>query len=149
MLILFATTTGNAESLAAKIAKDLKRSGQAAEVVNIAVRNPSDLAREHRPVLICASTWGEGEPPDEALRFWEDLQDLPAGSLANLHYAVYAIGDSSYDEFCGFGRKLDEALEARGAKRITRRQDADLDYEEFVGEWLTGVRQGLVEHGLV
>jgi sulfite reductase (NADPH) flavoprotein alpha-component len=149
MLILFATMTGNAEDAAEIIAKKLRKAGHVVKVANIEKFSPADLPARGEPVLFTASTWGEGEPPDEALDFWEALEKLPSGSLDGLEFAVYALGDSSYDEFCGFGRKLDETLEAKGGIRIASRAECDCDHEEFVDVWTEQVHAALNDQSAV
>lgn len=143
MLILFATMTGNAEDAAEQIAKRLRKEGREVTVANIEKYTPAKLAMLTHPVLFTASTWGDGEAPDEALDFWNLLQDLPKGGLDGLCYAVYALGDSSYDEFCGFGRRLDEELEKKGAIRIAARAECDCDHEEFIESWTNDVHAAL------
>ncbi len=145
MLILFATMTGNAEDAAEQIGKRLKKGGHEITVANIERHAPSTLAARNEPVLFSVSTWGDGEPPDEALDFWNDLQAMPPGSLEGMCYSVYALGDSSYDEFCEFGRKLDDELERRGAIRIAARAECDCDHEEFLEEWCNDVIAALLE----
>ncbi len=143
MLVLFATMTGNAEDAAEQIAKRLRKTGHEVTVANIERYTPAKLAALTCPVLFSVSTWGDGEPPDEALDFWETLVDLPAGGLDGLCYSVYALGDSSYDEFCGFGRRLDEELEHKGAIRIAARAECDCDHEEFIESWSNDVHTAL------
>lgn len=144
MLILFATMTGNAEDAAETIGKRLKKAGHdPVTVQNIEKHAPDSLPGRNEPVLFVVSTWGDGEPPDEALDFWAALEQLPAGSLDGMLFSVYALGDSGYDEFCGFGRKLDDELERKGAIRIASRAEADIDYEEFVEEWTNDVLAAL------
>jgi len=143
MLILFATMTGNAEDAAEMIAKRLKKQGHEPTVANIEKHSPSSLLDRGQPVLFVVSTWGEGEPPDEAIEFWETLESLDSGALGGLRYAVYALGDSSYDEFCGFGRNLDAALGQKGGVRIVERAECDCDYDEFVESWSSQVHAAL------
>ena len=146
MLILFATMTGNAEDAAEQIGKRLKKAGhEKVAVANIERHSPSSLAERNEPVLFVVSTWGDGEPPDEAIEFWEQLQTLQPGALEGLLYAVYALGDSSYDEFCGFGRKLDDELDRKGAIRIAARAECDCDHEEFIEEWSNDVHAALLD----
>lgn len=145
MLVLFATMTGNAEDAAEIIAKRLKKQGHEVAVANIERHSPASLPGRGEPVLFIVSTWGDGEPPDEAIEFWEQLQALQPGSLEGLLYAVYALGDSSYDEFCGFGRKLDDELERKGAIRIAARAECDCDHEEFIEEWSNDVHAALLD----
>ncbi|WAC19933.1 flavodoxin domain-containing protein [Luteolibacter sp. SL250] len=143
MLVLFATMTGNAEDAAENIAKRLRKSGHDVSVANIEKHTPQSLPARGEPVLFVVSTWGDGEPPDEAIDFFGDLEGLASGDLDGLLYSVYALGDSGYDEFCGFGRKLDAGLEAKGAVRIAARAEADIDYEEFIEDWTNDVHAAL------
>ncbi|RYD18451.1 MAG: hypothetical protein EOP88_22520 [Verrucomicrobiaceae bacterium] len=143
MLILFATMTGNAEDAAEQIAKRLRNAGHEVTVANIEKFTPAKLATRTDPVLFSVSTWGDGEPPDEALDFWKLLEDSSESVLDGLCYSVYALGDSSYDEFCGFGRRLDEMPEKRGAIRIAARAECDCDHEEFIEAWSNDVHAAL------
>lgn len=143
MLILFATMTGNAEDAAEMIAKRLKKLGHEPTVANIEKHSPTGLLDRGQPVLFVVSTWGEGEPPDEALEFWETLEGLGEGSLEGLRFSVYALGDSSYDEFCGFGRNLERELTNKGGIRIAERAECDCDYDEFVESWSAQVHAAL------
>lgn len=143
MLILFATMTGNAEDAAESIAKRLKKLGHDPTVANIEKHTPESLLTRGQPILFVVSTWGEGEPPDEALEFWETLAKLDGGALEGLRYAVYALGDSSYDEFCGFGRNLEAALTLKGGICIAPRAECDCDHDEFVESWSAQVHAAL------
>lgn len=143
MLILFATMTGNAEDTAEQIAKRLRNAGHEVTIANIEKFTPAKLATRTDPVLFSVSTWGDGEPPDEALDFWNLLLVSPEGTLDGLCYSVYALGDSSYDEFCAFGRKLDEELEKKGAIRIAARAECDCDHEQFIESWSRDVHTAL------
>ncbi|MFT3989977.1 MAG: flavodoxin domain-containing protein [Luteolibacter sp.] len=143
MLLLFATMTGNAEDAAKMLSKKLKALGHETTVANIEKFTPEKLLSHNQPVGFVVSTWGEGEPPDEALDFWELLEKQENGSLQGLRYSVYALGDSYYDEFCGFGKNLDQELERKGATRIAPRVDNDTDYEEFLEEWVENIHSAL------
>ena len=105
-------------------------------------RAPAALAQE-RCALIVTSTWGEGDPPDNAVQFWEQLTAENELKLASLNYSVLALGDTNYQHFCGFGKNLDSRLEALGAKRIFDRIDCNVDFEEGAARWQTGVFEAL------
>jgi sulfite reductase (NADPH) flavoprotein alpha-component len=79
--------------------------------------------------------WGEGEPPDDAIAFFDYVKDLGEMSLRELRFAVFALGDTSYDNFCQCGRDLDRMLEERGASRLLARVDNDVDFEEALACW--------------
>jgi NADPH-dependent sulfite reductase flavoprotein alpha-component len=76
---------------------------------------------------------------------WASLQGQGAERCANLRYAVLALGDSSYDQFCGFGRKLDERLHSLGARRLVARIDCEPEYQAPAEQWLQAVTQALGE----
>ena len=78
-----------------------------------------DLEREKLAVIV-VSTTGEGEPPDNALKFWRRIRKktLANDHLSHLKYALLGLGDSNYNRFANFGRDLDNRLEALSAKRI-------------------------------
>jgi sulfite reductase (NADPH) flavoprotein alpha-component len=78
---------------------------------------------------------GEGEPPDDAIAFFDYVKDLGEASLRELRFAVFALGDTSYDDFCQCGRDLDRMFEEPGASRLLTRVDNDVDFEEALACW--------------
>lgn len=134
LYIIYGTMTGNAENLAEMLGKRCQEEGVEHEIVSVEDW-PIERFKEAGRTVLIFSTWGDGEPPDEAVDFCEDVYDLKA-ETAHLEYAVVGLGDSSYDDFCGCARRLDEAFEKGGAKRITTRIDLDVDYDDDFEAWL-------------
>lgn len=91
------------------------------------------------------STHGEGEPPDNAISFYEFLHSKRAPKLDHLAYSVLALGDTSYEFFCQTGKDFDKRLEELGGKRLTPRVDCDVDFDEPAAEWINRVLQSLTE----
>ena len=139
VLILFGSQTGNAEGLAKKVktAAD-KAGGFTPRLLDMAKFDAAELPKE-KNLLVVTSTWGEGDPPDNAAGFMDKLAADEFPRLETLRYSVLALGDRNYEDFCGCGRKLDERLSALGAKRVLARQDCDTDYEAPAKAWLDAV----------
>ena len=128
LCILFGSQTGNAETLAKRAAREAGRRGFAPMIHDLGQYPFERFASEGR-LLIITSTYGDGEPPDNARAFWNSLQ-AGGPKPAQTRFSVCALGDSNYPKFCGFGRDVDARLEALGAERVHPRAECDVDYEE-------------------
>ena len=77
--------------------------------------------------------------PDNAQAFWDALSSDDAPRLEATAFAVLALGDASYPDFCEAGRRIDARLEALGARRLHARVDCDVDVDEPFATWLDAV----------
>ena len=136
--IYFGSESGNCEALSKQIAKAAKKQGFESKAIGLDKIKLASLAKESF-ALIVTSTFGDGEPPSNAITFHEELNAENAPSLANLHYSVLSLGDTNYEQFCKFGIDVDARLAALGAKRLYERADCDVAYEEAAAAWQTGV----------
>jgi len=136
--ILFGSQTGNSQRLAGRLAEKLK--GQGFDVTLSAMNQYKTNKLKETPYLfIVASTHGEGDPPDNALTFYEFLHGKRAPKLEGTKFSVLALGDTSYEFFCKTGQDFDVRLAELGAERIVDRVDCDVDFEEAAAGWLAAV----------
>ncbi|MFT4180054.1 MAG: sulfite reductase subunit alpha [Thermomonas sp.] len=119
--VVYASQTGFALELAQRTMQALRDAGCHAELHDIA-RLGIDQIKGAR-CLFVVSTTGEGDPPDHALGFAARMTD--AHDLHGTQYAVLALGDREYEQFCAFGRQLDDWLHHHGATRLFDRVDID------------------------
>lgn len=102
---------------------------------------------EEMLAIFCVATYGEGEPTDNAVAFWDFLKDDGVtfsngdSRLENLRYVVFGLGNRTYEQFCAMGKLVDERLEALGAKRLGERGEGDDDksMEEDYLAWKDGM----------
>ncbi|KTT57863.1 reductase [Pseudomonas oryzihabitans] len=141
LVVLWASQTGNAEALAERCAARLREAGLQVELHDMAAYAVERLAGARRALLV-SSTFGDGEAPDNGQSFWQGLSHLDT-ALAELDYAVLALGDSTYDQFCGHGQRLDARLAELGARRLCARLDCDADGHDRADAWLAALQKQL------
>ena len=132
--VLFGSQSGNAEGLASKIAKIAKSYGLQGNVHDMDGFDFNSLSSKKRVIIVC-STWGEGEQPDNAEELWKFANSGAATRLEGTHFAVCALGDTSYELFCESGKEWHGLFEKLGATRIVERIDCDVDYDAPASEW--------------
>jgi sulfite reductase (NADPH) flavoprotein alpha-component len=135
LTILFGTDTGNAKELAGELATAAKAQGVEARVADMADYKPRAL-KDEQDLLVVAATHGEGDPPPNAVGFFEFLAGRKAPKLDGVRFGVLALGDSTYEHYCSAGRQLDERLAELGAERLIDRVDCDVDYEDDAAAWI-------------
>ncbi|NII10058.1 sulfite reductase flavoprotein subunit alpha [Oleiagrimonas sp. C23AA] len=135
--VFFASQSGTAERLAWATAHWLRDGGQTAQVHSLGALDRRTLAACRQALLVVAS-YGDGGPPDNALRFVRRFMghaDVP--ELSSLRYAVLALGNRRYDAFCGFGRRLDTWLEQAGAHALFPAIEYDEGDTQALHRWRT------------
>jgi sulfite reductase (NADPH) flavoprotein alpha-component len=140
--VLYGSQTGNSKKVAGRLADRLKGAGYEVALSAMNDFKPNTLKRAVR-LFIVVSTHGEGEPPDNALGFYEFLHSKRAPQLDGMPFSVLALGDTSYEKFCQTGKDFDKRLEELGGKRIAPRVDCDVDFEDAANGWIDSVLAAL------
>ncbi|HTO18967.1 MAG TPA: sulfite reductase flavoprotein subunit alpha [Pseudomonas sp.] len=132
-LIGYASQSGFAEQLAWQSAGQLQAAGLAVRVEPLARLDAASLRRQPRALFVL-STFGDGEAPDDARGFERRLlgATLPLDRLA---YAVLALGDRRYEQFCAFARRVDAWLERQGGKRLFESIEVDDQDSTALRHW--------------
>ena len=117
IVILVGTITGTAEIVAEDVAPVLRAGGYEVEILDMDGLTPDVLLMSDL-VLICTSTYGQGDVPDNAMELHEALIEQRP-NLSNLRYGVIGLGDSTYaDTYNQGGARFDELLQGLGAQRV-------------------------------
>lgn len=150
--ILVGTMTGTAQLCAQEMELALDDGDLKVETLLMDNLDSAVFAREG-VFLVCTSTYGQGDVPDNAKAFYEDLKEKRP-DLSRVRYGVFGLGDRTYAETFNFGgKKFDELLAQLGAERIGERHTHDassgiLPEEtalEWCQDWLRRVRERLAQ----
>ncbi len=132
--LLSASQTGNARRLAEQLRDDLLAAKLDVTLVNAGDYKFKQIAQE-RLLLVVASTQGEGDPPEEAVALYKYLFSKKAPRLTDTQFAVFGLGDTSYEHFAKIGKDFDQRLAELGAQRLADRVDADVEYQPQAAAW--------------
>ncbi|HFT5242355.1 TPA: NADPH-dependent assimilatory sulfite reductase flavoprotein subunit [Yersinia enterocolitica] len=132
--LISASQTGNARRLAEQLRDDLVAAKLSVNLVNAGDYKFKQIAQE-RLLVVVASTQGEGEPAEEAVALHKFLFSKKAPKLPETAFAVFGLGDTSYEHFCQAGKDFDSKLAELGAERLLDRVDADVEYQESAQQW--------------
>ncbi len=133
--VVYGSQTGNAKRIATELFTQLQSHGIAARLLRTDAYPLKDLRAETTLYLVI-STQGAGDPPEDSRGFVEYVLGKRAPNLAQLHFAVLGLGDSSYPKFCSVANALDARFAQLGAQRLHARSDADVEIDLVATPWL-------------
>jgi len=138
LTVLYGSQTGNAKRVAEGLAERARGEGLEVRLVRADAYPQHELKKERLLYVVISTHSAEdkAEPPDDSRAFFEFLVGKRAPRLPELSYAVLALGDTSYPDFCGVGRSIDARLTELGASRLFERGEADVDIDTVAGPWL-------------
>ncbi|XP_025089238.1 NADPH--cytochrome P450 reductase-like [Pomacea canaliculata] len=140
VVVFYGSQTGTAEEFAMRLSKDAARYGMKGMVAD-----PEECEMDELPqlkeisnnlVIFCMATYGEGDPTDNAQEFYEWLQGGSA-ELDGINFAVFGLGNKTYEHFNATGKYVDKRLEELGATRVFELGlgDDDANIEEDFVTW--------------
>ncbi|WP_318370151.1 NADPH-dependent assimilatory sulfite reductase flavoprotein subunit [Enterobacter sp.] len=132
--LISASQTGNARRVAEALRDDLLAAKLNVNLVNAGDYKFKQIGQE-KLLVVVASTQGEGEPPEEAVALHKFLFSKKAPKLDGAAFAVFGLGDTSYEFFCQSGKDFDSKLAELGAERLLDRVDADVEFQPAASEW--------------
>lgn len=140
MVVFYGSQTGTAEEFAARLAKEANRFGLKAMVADPEECEMEDLVKlpeiKNSMAIFCMATYGEGDPTDNAQDFYQWLRDGGV-DLKGVGYAVFGLGNITYEHYNAMGKYVDKRLEELGAARIFELGlgDDDANIEEDFVTW--------------
>ena len=132
--LISASQTGNARRVAEALRDDLQAAQLNVKLVNAGDYKFKQIAGE-KLLVVVTSTQGEGESPEEAVALHKFLFSKKAPKLDGTAFAVFGLGDTSYEFFCQSGKDFDSKLAELGGERLLDRVDADVEYHAAAAEW--------------
>ncbi|MEZ7214983.1 NADPH-dependent assimilatory sulfite reductase flavoprotein subunit [Klebsiella spallanzanii] len=132
--LISASQTGNARRVAEALRDDLQAAQLNVKLVNAGDYKFKQIAAE-KLLVVVTSTQGEGEPPEEAVALHKFLFSKKAPKLTDTAFAVFGLGDTSYEFFCQSGKDFDNKLAELGGERLLDRVDSDVEYQAAAAEW--------------
>ncbi|KAH9177529.1 riboflavin synthase domain-like protein [Lactarius sanguifluus] len=150
LTIIYATETGNAQDYAGRIACYCRRAHFRCRVFDVDKYPLSEIVSERIAIFVVATS-GTGKEPRTMTPFWKSLlrSDLPPDFFDDLHYAVFGLGDSSYEKFCWPAKKLTRRLEQLGARSICPRAEGDTQHtlgtDGAFQPWVSTLVHGLLK----
>lgn len=137
LTILYGSQTGNAKGVANQLKEQAEAKGITVKLVNMSDYKTSQLKKE-KFIVVAVSTYGEGEPPEDAENLHAFLASKKAPKLNGVKVAVIGLGDTSYEFFCQTAIDFEQRFNALGADTLVTRAELDVDYEEQATQWISG-----------
>ena len=152
LTVLFASQTGTSEGFATAVAVEARQQGFEPTVACVEDYVDEDIEQlyEEKLLVLIAATYGEGEPTDDALQFtkWLQSDEVEVGRLSDLRYAVFGLGDRSYEKFCEMGHVFHRRLGELGGVALLDAGEGDdsADIEADFASWKRQMWRALRVH---
>ncbi len=140
LTILYGSQSGNCEVLSKDLKKFAATQGFDATITELGSTSLEDIAQMQHVLVLC-STFGEGEPPDDAKNFYQSVMDVESGVTlpATVNYSVCGLGDSTYTFFNQCAIDIDKRFAEMGATPCHEMISCDTAFEDDYAEWKSAV----------
>ncbi|XP_063060939.1 P450 (cytochrome) oxidoreductase b isoform X1 [Engraulis encrasicolus] len=151
IVVFYGSQTGTAEEFSNRLSKDAQRYGMKGMAADPEEYDMAELSRlceiENSLAIFCLATYGEGDPTDNAQDFYDWLQEGEA-ELDGLNFAVFGLGNKTYEHYNAMGKYVDKRLEELGGKRVfdLGMGDDDANLEEDFVSWREQFWPAICEH---
>ncbi|XP_050429828.1 NADPH--cytochrome P450 reductase [Adelges cooleyi] len=151
LVVFYGSQTGTAEEFAGRIAKEGARYKMKGMVADPEECEMADLVQMKEipksMAIFCLATYGEGDPTDNAMDFYEWLQNGDA-DLEGLNYAVFGLGNKTYEHYNEVAIYVDQRLEELGATRVHEigLGDDDANIEDDFVSWKEKLWENVCSH---
>ena len=139
IVIAWASQSGQAQQQAEHLLAAFKQAHLSAQAIALKQLTPEQLQGLSQVIFI-VSTYGEGEPPDNAQAFYQQLRRSHL-DLSSVNYWLLGLGDSSYQQFCGFAQQLDQQLQRLGAQPQAELHTLDCLHPTDLTRWQSTLNQ--------
>lgn len=120
--IIVGSQMGSAEYVAEQLSDALNNQGINSQLHDQPEFN--EIEQQNTIWLVCTSTYGAGDYPDNLISFVEQVSQVD--DLSHLKYSVIALGDTSYDTYNLAGRNIDALLSQKGAVKVAQRLELNI-----------------------
>jgi sulfite reductase (NADPH) flavoprotein alpha-component len=146
LIVAYASESGSAEALSTQLADCLRAQGASVQYLPLNQVTP-DRLRSLKTLLIIASTYGEGDAPDNG-RFFIPALKKAAGQFPGLKFSVLGLGDTNYEHFCGFADAINSSLLDAAASTLAPLVAVDRNDPEAIASWFWQLDElGMIDYG--
>jgi len=135
LYIIYGSRTGNSRSIAETTQRYIKHVGLESCLLEMKTMD-FEIINKLKYVLLIVSTHGEGDPPAVAMEFYNYMHQEERENLSGVKFAVLALGDSSYKDYCKTGKDFENRLLQLKATKLMPLKECDVDFEETARNWI-------------
>ncbi|XP_043662259.1 NADPH--cytochrome P450 reductase [Drosophila teissieri] len=121
LVVFYGSQTGTGEEFAGRLAKEgirYRLKGMVADPEECDMEELLQLKDiDNSLAVFCLATYGEGDPTDNAMEFYEWITSGDV-DLTGLNYAVFGLGNKTYEHYNKVAIYVDKRLEELGANRV-------------------------------